>query len=176
MSFLAMNLPGTITQITLGTLSATSGPLVGVYLLGMAFPWATAKSAVISGTLAFSLCLTMTIGSNLYPTDYPRLKPVPTYGCPGTNHSLLESTESNATVNPVITTMTGRFDYILTNYSKLPPMAENRTAAAPLEVQSKDDGRNALAVPGILSMVSRDWCSNHFGFGNCFIGSVRRTF
>lgn len=83
----------------------------------------------------------MTIGSNLYPTDYPRLKPVPTYGCPGTNYSLLESTESNATVNPVITTMTGRFDYILTNYSKLPPMAENRTAAAPLEVQSKDDGR-----------------------------------
>ncbi|XP_052689326.1 sodium-coupled monocarboxylate transporter 1-like [Crassostrea angulata] len=140
MSFLAMNLPGTITQITLGTLSATSGPLVGVYLLGMAFPWATAKSAVISGTLAFSLCLTMTIGSNLYPTDYPRLKPVPTYGCPGTNHSLLESTESNATVNPAITALTGRFDYILTNYSKLPPMAENRTAAAPLEVQSKDDG------------------------------------
>lgn len=32
-----------VCQITLGTLSATSGPLVGVYLLGMAFPWATAK-------------------------------------------------------------------------------------------------------------------------------------
>lgn len=32
-----------VWQITLGTLSATSGPLVGVYLLGMAFPWATAK-------------------------------------------------------------------------------------------------------------------------------------
>lgn len=118
----------------------------------------------------------MTIGSNLYPTDYPRLKPVPTYGCPGTNHSLLESTESNATVNPVITTMTGRFDYILTNYSKLPPMAENRTAAAPLEVQSKDDGRvlngrsvlmgrESIFITCLWHLLSELYCNctkNHF--------------
>lgn len=126
-------------QITLGTLSATSGPLVGVYLLGMAFPWATAKSAVISGTLAFSLCLSMTIGSNLYPTDYPRLAPVPTYGCPGVNNSLLESPESNATVNPVITTITGRFDYTVSIDTEFPSQAENRTTA-PLDAQNIDDG------------------------------------
>lgn len=142
MSFLAMNLPGTITQITLGTLSATSGPLVGVYLLGMAFPWATAKAAVISGTLAFSLCLSMTIGSNLHPPDYPRLAPVPTYGCPGFNNSLMELPESNTTVNPLITAISERFDHTLTNGLEFTPRAENKTTVptVPMDAQSKDDG------------------------------------
>lgn len=82
----------------------------------------------------------MTIGSNLYPTDYPRLAPVPTYGCPGVNNSLLESPESNATVNPVITTITGRFDYTVSIDTEFPSQAENRTTA-PLDAQNTDDGQ-----------------------------------
>ncbi|XP_060072989.1 sodium-dependent multivitamin transporter-like [Ylistrum balloti] len=83
LAFLAMNLKGTITQITIGTLSATSGPLVGVFLLGVILPWANAKSAIIGGLLSFCLCVTMTIGSNFAPTpSHNSLLPeVPITGC-----------------------------------------------------------------------------------------------
>ncbi|XP_048728576.2 sodium-coupled monocarboxylate transporter 1-like [Ostrea edulis] len=136
MSFLAMSLPGTITQITMGTLSASSGPLVGVYLLGMMFPWATAKSAIVSGVLGFSLCLSMTIGSNLYPANYPKLPPVPTYGCPGLNSTLTEP--NNITFLPVNATSTRDFDRRLIDDKALPFYAENSTLV-PADGQSKDD-------------------------------------
>ncbi|XP_078333611.1 sodium-coupled monocarboxylate transporter 1-like [Crassostrea virginica] len=139
LSFLAMNLPGTITQITLGTLSATSGPLVGVYLLGMVFPWATAKSAVVSGTLAFTLCLSMTVGSNIYPADYPRLAPIPTDGCPLFNTTVLKSVQSNDTSYPIIPTTSGRFDLAMSNDNAF-PLRFNNSTAVPMDSQSKDDG------------------------------------
>lgn len=94
----------------------------------------------------------MTIGSNLFPTDHPRLAPVPTYGCPGVNNSLLESPESNATVNPVITTITGRFDYTVTIATEFPSRAENRTTA-PLDAQSKDEGQ---VLNGRLVLMGRE--------------------
>ncbi|XP_033757467.1 LOW QUALITY PROTEIN: sodium-coupled monocarboxylate transporter 1-like [Pecten maximus] len=82
-AFLAMNLKGTITQITIGTLSATSGPLVGVFLLGIILPWANAKSAIIGGFLSFCVCVTMTVGANFVPTfSHNALLPeVPISGC-----------------------------------------------------------------------------------------------
>ncbi|XP_061178527.1 sodium-coupled monocarboxylate transporter 1-like isoform X2 [Saccostrea echinata] len=138
MSFLAMNLPGTITQITLGTLSATSGPLVGVYLLGMIFPWATAKSAVVSGVLAFSLCLSMTIGSNLYPTKYPQLDPIPTYGCRGFNSTLKPL--YNVSIHSVNTTISEQYNgrlidniqpFHAVNYTLVPPTGQSEDNNAP---------------------------------------------
>ncbi|XP_062578252.1 sodium-coupled monocarboxylate transporter 1-like isoform X2 [Saccostrea cucullata] len=136
MSFLTMNLPGTITQITLGTLSATSGPLVGVYLLGMIFPWATAKSAVVSGVLAFSLCLSMTIGSNLYPTKYPQLDPIPTYGCPGFNSTL--NPQYNVLNHSVNTTISEQYDK-RPNDDKFEPFDALNHTLIPTTGQSEDD-------------------------------------
>ncbi|OWF49523.1 Sodium-coupled monocarboxylate transporter 1 [Mizuhopecten yessoensis] len=100
LAFLAMNLKGTITQITIGTLSATSGPLLGVFLLGMILPWANAKSAIVGGFLSFCLCVTMTVGANFAPTPSHNsmLPKVPISGCyvnSSANHSLSVYTNTN---------------------------------------------------------------------------------
>ncbi|XP_069102987.1 sodium-coupled monocarboxylate transporter 1-like [Argopecten irradians] len=98
LAFLIMNIKGTITQITMSTLSATSGPLVGVFLLGILVPWANAKGAILGGVLSFCVCVTMSVGSNFVPpsSTNPILPEVPITGC-YVNTSYYNSTSVLAT-------------------------------------------------------------------------------
>lgn len=88
----------------------------------------------------------MTIGSNLYPANYPKLPPVPTYGCPDLNSTLTEP--NNITFLPVNATSTRDFDRRLIDDKALPFYAENSTLV-PADGQSKDDVY-VLSSPSIL--------------------------
>ncbi|KAL5016160.1 hypothetical protein ScPMuIL_005749 [Solemya velum] len=81
LAFVAMQLEGTITQITHSVLAASSGPLLGVYLLGLTFPWASSTGAIVGCLLSFILSAVMSVGSNLYPMPYQSSPPVPILGC-----------------------------------------------------------------------------------------------
>ncbi|KAJ8317203.1 hypothetical protein KUTeg_005107 [Tegillarca granosa] len=98
--------------ITIGSLSATSGPMLGIFLLGAVFPWATSKnfhnlhhipnvkSTIIAGFLSFCFVLTMSLGAKFFPVSHPKLPPVSTAGCSNLSFPLLSnSTAINFTLD-----------------------------------------------------------------------------
>lgn len=82
----------------------------------------------------------MTVGSNIYPADYPRLAPIPTDGCPLFNTTVLKSVQSNDTSYPIMPTTSGRFDLGMSNDNAF-PLRFNNSTAVPMDSQSKDDGQ-----------------------------------
>ncbi|XP_072046521.1 sodium-coupled monocarboxylate transporter 1-like, partial [Amphiura filiformis] len=73
-----------ILQLALGLFGIIGGPLIGLFSLGMFFPWTNSKGA-ISG-LVFGLIITLWIGIGalIYPPYVPKL-PVSTDGCLNTS-------------------------------------------------------------------------------------------
>ncbi|XP_066952744.1 sodium-coupled monocarboxylate transporter 1-like isoform X3 [Macrobrachium rosenbergii] len=74
---------GGLFQMTYSLLGAISGPVTGLILLAVAFPWVKAKSAIIGTLLALILDLWMVMGSMLYAPPAEKL-PLSTDGCPQT--------------------------------------------------------------------------------------------
>ncbi|XP_071098413.1 sodium-coupled monocarboxylate transporter 1-like isoform X1 [Haliotis cracherodii] len=102
MSFMAMNLGGTVLQASLSFTGAASGPLLGMFALGAFFPWANWIGAVVGGILGLAFPLWISIGAYTVvgaPTglDYP------TYNCsvPNTTDSMTTTMSSIMTTGPV---------------------------------------------------------------------------
>ncbi|XP_069102394.1 sodium-coupled monocarboxylate transporter 1-like isoform X2 [Argopecten irradians] len=63
MSFMAMNLGGTVLQASLSFTGAASGPLLGIFVLGAFFPWANWIGAVVGSIFGLVLPMWISIGA-----------------------------------------------------------------------------------------------------------------
>ncbi|GAB6027940.1 hypothetical protein CHUAL_002149 [Chamberlinius hualienensis] len=81
------NLGGVIRAI-FALSGAIGGPLLGVFTLGIFFPWATYKGALAGFITSLAVCFWATVGNMLYISDMRHL-PISTTGC---NITLLNST------------------------------------------------------------------------------------
>ncbi|XP_041356385.1 sodium-coupled monocarboxylate transporter 1-like [Gigantopelta aegis] len=63
MSFVAMNLGGTVLQASLSFTGAASGPILGIFALGAFFPWANWIGACVGGVLGLVFPMWIVIGS-----------------------------------------------------------------------------------------------------------------
>ncbi|CAG5123792.1 unnamed protein product, partial [Candidula unifasciata] len=73
LAYLAREMPGPVTQTTYTALGATSGPLVGVFILGATFPQANAVGTMFGLIVGLTLNIWISIGSVLYGAPTPPL-------------------------------------------------------------------------------------------------------
>ncbi|XP_067653795.1 sodium-coupled monocarboxylate transporter 1-like [Haliotis asinina] len=62
-SFMVMNLGGTVLQASMSFTGAAAGPLLGMFALGAFFPWANWIGAVVGGILGLAFPLWISIGA-----------------------------------------------------------------------------------------------------------------
>ncbi|XP_048236772.1 sodium-coupled monocarboxylate transporter 1-like isoform X1 [Haliotis rufescens] len=106
MSFIAMNLGGTVLQASLSFSGAASGPLLGMFALGAFFPWANWIGAVVGGILGLAFPLWISIGAYTVVGAPPGLD-YPTYNC-----SVPNITDSmTTTMSTIMTTAGGTVEY-----------------------------------------------------------------
>ncbi|XP_046581754.1 LOW QUALITY PROTEIN: sodium-coupled monocarboxylate transporter 1-like [Haliotis rubra] len=105
MSFMAMNLGGTVLQASLSFTGAASGPLLGMFALGAFFPWANWIGAVVGGVLGLALPLWISIGAYTV-VGAPTGLEFPTYNC-----SVPNTTDSSTTMSSIVTTAGGPVEY-----------------------------------------------------------------
>ncbi|XP_076443194.1 sodium-coupled monocarboxylate transporter 1-like [Babylonia areolata] len=99
---------GNILEAKLSLFGMLSGPLLGVFTLGMLFPWANEWGAVVG--LASSLIVTLILGIGAFATDppvRPPPSPVSVAGCRfRQNDTFTPATSVKFTVNATSTTTT----------------------------------------------------------------------
>nr|XP_032834060.1 sodium-coupled monocarboxylate transporter 1-like [Petromyzon marinus] len=86
---------GSLLQAALSIFGMMGGPLLGLYTLGMVFPYANSRGALVGLALGFALSLWLGVGAQIYPPQAIRTMPLAlsTAGC------LLNATLSNGTVH-----------------------------------------------------------------------------
>ncbi|VDI24023.1 Hypothetical predicted protein [Mytilus galloprovincialis] len=62
------NIEGIISQLSTSFTSAVSGPITGLFLLSVFYPWATKKSAVVGTCVGAALVFWLTLGQSLSKT------------------------------------------------------------------------------------------------------------
>lgn len=77
------SLMGGLLQATISIFGIIGGPLLGLFVLGMFFPWANSVGALVGAVTGFSISLWVGIGAHMYPqpTDYSRPLNLSTAGC-----------------------------------------------------------------------------------------------
>ncbi|XP_070533233.1 sodium-coupled monocarboxylate transporter 1-like [Ptychodera flava] len=80
MAYVASNL-GSVLQAALSIFSLIGGPLLGLFSLGLFFPWANYIGAVVGLSVGMSMSLWMGFGAFIYPPAKPTL-PLSVDGCP----------------------------------------------------------------------------------------------
>ncbi|XP_061689059.1 sodium-coupled monocarboxylate transporter 1 isoform X2 [Syngnathoides biaculeatus] len=80
------SLLGSVLQAALSIFGMLSGPLLGIYLLGMLFPAANSNGGLTGMLLSLALTLWVGIGGQIYPPTTAKTNPLPvtTVGCNGT--------------------------------------------------------------------------------------------
>ncbi|XP_046571797.1 sodium-dependent multivitamin transporter-like isoform X2 [Haliotis rubra] len=97
-SLLAARVGGPLTQIGTSLLSASSGPLAGVFIVGSLTSIANKKGVITGALVSFVLVSWISIGANFSPTrrTAPKLPPASTESCPAyLNSSLVYNTTAN---------------------------------------------------------------------------------
>ncbi|XP_067669722.1 sodium-coupled monocarboxylate transporter 1-like [Haliotis asinina] len=97
-SLLVARVGGPLTQIGTSLLSASSGPLAGVFIVGSLTSIVNKKGAISGAVVSFLLVSWISIGANFSPSRRaaPKLPPASTESCPAyLNSSLVYNTTSN---------------------------------------------------------------------------------
>ncbi|CAG5123794.1 unnamed protein product, partial [Candidula unifasciata] len=87
LAYLTREMAGPVTQTSYTALGATTGPLIGVFILGATFPQANAAGTLIGLLSGLTLNVWISIGSVLYGTPTPPLPPGPVDKCSTLNVS-----------------------------------------------------------------------------------------
>ncbi|CAN0374724.1 unnamed protein product [Lampetra fluviatilis] len=84
---------GSLLQAALSIFGMMGGPLLGLYTLGMVFPYANSSGALVGLALGFGLSLWLGVGAQIYPPRADRTMPLAlsTAGC-----RLLNATMNNS--------------------------------------------------------------------------------
>ncbi|XP_072174293.1 sodium-coupled monocarboxylate transporter 1-like [Diadema setosum] len=82
---LAASQMGPVLQLAITLMGLIGGPLLGVFTLGIFFPWANSKGAIVGLLCGIGMALWIGVGSFLHPPDKPQL-PVTTDGCLATEN------------------------------------------------------------------------------------------
>ncbi|XP_021356513.1 sodium-dependent multivitamin transporter-like isoform X3 [Mizuhopecten yessoensis] len=108
MSFMAMNLGGTVLQASLSFTGAASGPLLGIFVLGAFFPWANWIGAVVGSVFGLVLPMWISIGAYSVVGTTSNL-PFPTDNCTveGAFNATTLVNISATTLAPVVDEITG---------------------------------------------------------------------
>ncbi|XP_077983129.1 sodium-coupled monocarboxylate transporter 1-like [Glandiceps talaboti] len=103
---------GGVLQVSLSIFGMVGGPLLGLFSLGMFFPWANSKGAILGLLSGLFMAFWFGIGSIVYPWPAIReLKPLSIAGCPVPNitsdlTTLAYTTPSTMGITPGSTTPT----------------------------------------------------------------------
>ncbi|KAL8568333.1 hypothetical protein ACOMHN_040906 [Nucella lapillus] len=103
MAFIASSLGGTVLQAAVSFTGASSGPILGLFLLGGLFPWANRYGAVVGGVLGLALPLWISIGAYSLPRP-PYSLSFPTNGCLPLNTTTTTTTTTDTTSTVVMMT------------------------------------------------------------------------
>ncbi|XP_068128905.1 sodium-coupled monocarboxylate transporter 1 [Hyperolius riggenbachi] len=111
------SLMGGLLQAALSIFGMVGGPLLGLFSLGILFPFANSLGAVVGLTFGFVISLWVGIGSQIYPplpvSSLP--KPLSTHGC---NFSTMDTNWTTTTVLPTMTSL-------LSEVGDRPDLADN---------------------------------------------------
>ncbi|KAL5005290.1 hypothetical protein ScPMuIL_018746 [Solemya velum] len=99
-AFLISTIPGTLFEVARSLLAAFDGPLTGIFLLSIFFPWATSKGCFLGGIAGFAMVAWISIGKKMSSTlpKTPWLPLAPTDMCyivDSTNASHWRNTTTN---------------------------------------------------------------------------------
>ncbi|ELU15287.1 hypothetical protein CAPTEDRAFT_171192 [Capitella teleta] len=104
-AFLAAQMPGPVSQIA-GTFGgATAGPLLGLFILGGAFPFVDWRGALAGGFSGIVMNLWVGIGSRFIPPVNHPLPPVSTSGCGGNGSDVTFSTVTSLYTNSTVSSL-----------------------------------------------------------------------
>ncbi|KAK7508625.1 hypothetical protein BaRGS_00000191 [Batillaria attramentaria] len=81
LAYLMKSLQGPVTQMGATAFGAVGGPMVGMFLLGGAFPWGNKYGAICGGVVGLVVNLWIAVGSRLYGQPIVSLAPGPTDNC-----------------------------------------------------------------------------------------------
>ncbi|ELU02543.1 hypothetical protein CAPTEDRAFT_196722 [Capitella teleta] len=98
-AFLAAIMPGPVSQVAVSFLSATGGPLHGMFILGGISDTADWQGALLGCGAGCVLNLVIIFGSWSSPAFSPTLPPLPSDYCPMFNGTLSTSTANATSVN-----------------------------------------------------------------------------
>ena len=111
LTYLAMSMEGSVTQMANSVFGACGAPILGIFLMGGAVPWANKYGALtgLAASLAFTLWISL--GNRAQGVPIVALPSIGTEGCSrwlGTDNStaLTQDGGLNSTVNIVISHMT----------------------------------------------------------------------
>ncbi|XP_046581743.1 sodium-coupled monocarboxylate transporter 1-like [Haliotis rubra] len=96
-SFMVMNLGGTVLQASMSFSGAAAGPLLGMFALGAFFPWANWIGAVVGGILGLAFPLWISIGAYTI-VGAPSNLEFPTYNCSVPNTTVSMTTTMSSTM------------------------------------------------------------------------------
>ncbi|KAK7110795.1 hypothetical protein V1264_014614 [Littorina saxatilis] len=81
LAYLMKSMTGPVTQIATSAFGACGGPMVGMFLLGGAFPWGNKYGAVGGGLIGLVVNLWIAIGTRMYGAPMVSLPPGPIHNC-----------------------------------------------------------------------------------------------
>ncbi|XP_055929194.1 sodium-coupled monocarboxylate transporter 2-like isoform X1 [Argiope bruennichi] len=109
---LVQNMTGTVLQAALSISGALGGPILGVYTLGMFFPWPSAFAAISGLISGLGVCIWICVGSILYKRA-PETFPLSVDSCQELYFNVTQSF-ANATSAPSV--IFDSSDYVLPLY------------------------------------------------------------
>ncbi|XP_078490256.1 sodium-coupled monocarboxylate transporter 2-like isoform X3 [Ciona intestinalis] len=92
-SYLCSLTNGTIISLVLTVRGSSGGPMLGVFTLGLFFPWCNKWGALVGQAVGTLFCFWIAIGSLIQGRDvyYDRVMPISTGGCPAINATNMTS-------------------------------------------------------------------------------------
>ncbi|KAK7105393.1 sodium-coupled monocarboxylate transporter 1-like [Littorina saxatilis] len=101
------SMAGSVSQIATSAFGACGGPMVGMFLLGGAFPWGNEYGAIGGGLIGMVVNLWIALGTRMYGAPLVSLPPGPTHNCSGLDNTtfLMGNNDSFAdvTIHDVMT-------------------------------------------------------------------------
>ncbi|CAH1250786.1 SLC5A8 [Branchiostoma lanceolatum] len=121
----ASSFMGAVLQAALGMFGMVGGPLLGVFSLGIFFPWANTAGAVVGIICGFLMTFWVGIGAQIYKPIVPR-PPVTIAGCPLANHTISNVSNVTSTAASMVTDLfeTTSVEDLVASAGERPAVAE----------------------------------------------------